>query len=179
MFQAPQLLQQQVGQVYVPTVPSHQPSDTIPCCCCCRCDAVLTCVVQSVLDKYLEPAKSLQEAAHRAWLPIGSSRSLVFDRRQQKAAAVRAVTQQQLLDWYDQHVHPAGSRHHALCVQEWGGAAAAPATAVEAAAAAAALQGPGSSGGVVSAQQVASFKQRQALLPLPTMQLPPTNRAAV
>jgi hypothetical protein len=130
---------------------------------------------QSLLAKYLEPAKSLSEAAHKAWLPIGSSRTLVFDRRQQKAAALQAITQQQLMDWYDSHVHPNGRLHHALCVQVWGGVGPPPASALEAAAAAAAVQQGSGSSGVVSAQQVAGFKLCQALLPLPDFQLPPTS----
>ena len=127
---------------------------------------------QSLLAKYLEPAKSLSEAARRAWLPIGSSRTLVFDRRQQKAAAVQAITQQQLMDWYASHVHPEGGLHHALCVQVWGGVGPAPDCALEAAAAM--QQGPGSSG-VVCAQDVAGFKRGQPVLPLPDFQLPPTS----
>lgn len=121
--------------------------------------AAAAVATQSLLDKYLEPAKSWREAAARAWQPIGSSRTLVFDRRLQKAAAVRDINQQQLMDWYDLVVHPAGQMHHALCVHVWGGVAAAPADA--------AVQGP-----VVAAGEVAAFKNRQRLLPAPSMQMP-------
>lgn len=127
---------------------------------------LLVIIIQSLLDKYLEPAKSLHEAAHRAWLPIGSSRTLVFDRRQQKAAAVQTVSEQQLMDWYDLHVQPEGEAHHALYVHVWGGAKGAPAAEV--------VQQSGAAAGhvVVTAVEVEAFKQSQCTLPLPAMQLP-------
>lgn len=128
-------------------------------------------VPQALYAKYLEPAKSLHEAAHRAWVPIGSSRTLVFDRRQQKAAAVQAVTQDQLMQWFEDYVNPEGQQHHALCVQVWGGAGPAPADAV------AAAQQAGVSSSVVVPDQVSRFKQHQSLLPLPAMQLPPAAAA--
>jgi secreted Zn-dependent insulinase-like peptidase len=91
----------------------------------------------------------------------------VFDRRQQKAAAVQAVTQEQLMQWFDDYVNPEGQQHHALCVQVWGGTGPAPADAVAAAHQAAV------SGSVVVPDQVARFKQTQSLLPSPALQLPP------
>lgn len=98
----------------------------------------------------------------------------MFDRRQQKAAAVQAITQQQLKDWYDLHVDPNGQKHHALCVQVWGGMGAAPADAV-----AAALHGPGSR--AVAAGEVDMFKQALQILPQPRLQLPPAapNQSAL
>jgi hypothetical protein len=97
----------------------------------------------------------------------------VFDRQQQKAAALQAITQQQLLNWYDLHVDPNGQKHQALCVHLWGGVAAAPADAV-----AAALHGPGCR--AVAAGEVDMFKQAQQILPQPKLQLPaaaPTQSA--
>jgi len=156
-------------------------SSSCCCCCCCRCSCcspsrLLLLLLQSLLDKYLEPAKSLREAAHRAWLPIGSSRSLVFNRRQLKAAALEDITQQQVMEWYGTHVNPTGSHHHAMCVQVWGGAAGVPDGVVAALHAAAGGGGGGSV--VVAAGDVVAFKKAQALLPLPAMQLPPAAAAA-
>lgn len=137
---------------------------------------LLLLLLQSLLDKYLEPAKSLREGAHRVWLPIGSSRTLVFDRRQLKAA-LQDITQQQVMEWYDTHVNPTGPSHHALCVQVWGGAAGVP-DGVLAALHADASAGGGGGSAVVVARDVAAFKQAQQLLPLPAMQLPPVAAAA-
>jgi secreted Zn-dependent insulinase-like peptidase len=75
--------------------------------------------LQALQGKYLDPAKSLHEAARRAWVPI-HSRSLAFNRRQDKADAAGKVTQQQLLDFYDNFLSPQGQQHKALCVQIWG-----------------------------------------------------------
>lgn len=75
------------------------------------------------------------------------------------------------MKWYDTYVQPEGQMHHALCVQVWGGVGTAPDDALTAAA-----QGAGSR--VIAAGDVGSFKQRQQVLPLPAMQLPPAKAAA-
>eukprot|EP00775_Hariotina_reticulata_P010378 gene10378-10536_t len=65
---------------------------------------------KALQGKYLDPAKSLHEAARRAWVPI-HSRSLAFDRRQDKADAAGKLTRQQLLDFYDDYLSPQGQHH--------------------------------------------------------------------
>eukprot|EP00878_Enallax_costatus_P010944 GHUV01011431.1.p1 GENE.GHUV01011431.1~~GHUV01011431.1.p1 ORF type:complete len:705 (+),score=247.42 GHUV01011431.1:138-2252(+) len=81
---------------------------------------------KALRDKYLDPPKSLQEAARRTWSPI-STRSLVFDRRKQKASVAAVLDQQQLMGFYDAYVDPRGPLHRALCVHVWGGRQQAPA----------------------------------------------------
>lgn len=131
----------------------------------CGASALLLHCVQSLVGKYLEPPKSLQEAARRAWSPVGATRSLQFDRRQLKAAAVAVLQQHQLMHWFDNVVHPQGGRHHALCVQVWGGK-----VGVEEAYESAAAQQPTA---CVDGSKMEAFKACQPLLPLPEVQLPP------
>ncbi|WIA09303.1 hypothetical protein OEZ85_008710 [Tetradesmus obliquus] len=135
--------------------------------------------------KYLDPPKSLQEAAKRSWRPI-RERTLQWDRRRQKAAAAQALTAQQLLDFFDQQLHPDAAQHQALCVQIWGGRKAALAVAAAGELGAAADAGPPSGAvgpvrpGVAGSQQltvladeVEQFKRSQPLMPAPEIIMPP------
>lgn len=139
--------------------------------------------VQALSAKYLDPPKSLQEAAKRSWRPI-RERTLQWDRRRQKAAAAQALTAQQLLQFFDQKLHPDAAQHQALCVQLWGGRKGALAAAGEQGAAADAGQpggavmavGPGVSGPqqlTVLADDVKQFKLSQPLMPAPEIIMPP------
>lgn len=118
--------------------------------------------MQALAAKYCDPPKSLHEAVRRAWAPI-ACRSCVFDRRQRKAAAVESLGLAQLLAWYDEHLHPDGAQHAALCVQIWGGADD------DAGAAAAEQQGAR----LLRPDDVAAFKAAQPLMPAADVVLPP------
>jgi hypothetical protein len=142
--------------------------------------------LQALAAKYLDPPKSLQKAAKRSWRPI-RERTLQWDRRRQKAAAAQAVTAQQLLEFFDAHLHPDAAQHKALCVQIWGGrkgvsAAAGAAQAGELGAGADAdgsavvAAGPGVGAlqqVTVLADDVEQFKYSQPLMPAAEMCLPP------
>lgn len=82
-----------------------------------------------------------------------------------------ALQPQQLLEFYDAVVNPAGSRHHALCVQVHGGVASG-ADVVCAGQAGDAADGTAQ---LLREGNVAAFKQQCQLLPLPEMQLPPAR----
>lgn len=90
----------------------------------------------------------------------------MFDRRQQKARVLQEVSAQQLLEWYDMHIAPAGLKHHALCVQIWGGGGGWTGEGGD-------ERGEEGVALVVAAGEVQAFKQRLRVLPLPQMQLPP------
>ncbi|KAF6262496.1 Metalloenzyme, LuxS/M16 peptidase-like protein [Scenedesmus sp. NREL 46B-D3] len=144
---------------------------------------------KALVAKYLDPPKSLQEAAKRAWRPI-RERTLQWDRRRQKATAAQALTAQQLLEFFDAHLCPAAVQHKALCVQVWGGrkgmlaAAGASAgekgTAAQAAGGAVAAENAGGGGAqqlTVLADDVEQFKQSQPLMPAPDVFMPPPAAA--
>lgn len=138
--------------------------------------------VQALRDKYLDPPKSLHEAAKRTWLPI-HSRTLVFDRRRQKAAAAHRLSPQQLLEFYDMYLHPDGLRHQALCVQVWGGRYKAP--VAEAATAATSVENSSSSSSphiirqqhgcsvTVLPDGLVAYKRNQPTMTPVLVQLPP------
>lgn len=141
---------------------------------------------QALRDKYLDPPKSLREAARRAWTPV-STRSLAFDRRKQKACLADALDQQQLMDFYDTYVDPGGPSHQALCVHICGGSQQVPpdvlTAQVEGQATSSNLSGsssssiprPGSSSNHVTVRPegVDVFKRCQPLMPLPDFISPP------
>jgi hypothetical protein len=137
---------------------------------------VLLSPLQALTAKYLDPPKSLQEAAKRSWRPI-RERTLQWDRRRQKAVATQALTAQQLLQFFDTYLHPDGVQHKALCVQIWGGSkgvlAAAGAAAGEQGAAADSTGGGMVQQLVVQADDVEKFKQGQPLMPAADMCMPP------
>jgi hypothetical protein len=128
--------------------------------------------LQALTAKYLDPPKSLQEAAKRSWRPI-RERTLQWDRRRQKAAATQALTAQQLLQFFDTNLHPDGMLHKALCVQIWGGRKGAGAAAGEQDAAADPADGGRVQQLVVHADDVEKFKQLQPLMPAPYVCMPP------
>ncbi|KAF8073057.1 PXM16 [Scenedesmus sp. PABB004] len=130
--------------------------------------ALLDAHKQALRDKYLEPPKTLAEAARRTWGPI-AARHLDWARRRAKAAAVAALTAEDLLAFYDDVLHPDAPRHAALSVQLWGGAGGGEA-AVDAAAAAGAA--------VVLPEQVAEFRADRGLLPAAEVVLPPAAPGA-
>jgi hypothetical protein len=80
---------------------------------------------QALVAKYMEPARSLGEAARRAWAPV-ETRTLDWNRRAAKAAAAQEITAAQLLQFYEEYVHPDGCHHAALAAQLWGGVASSP-----------------------------------------------------
>eukprot|EP00879_Flechtneria_rotunda_P021245 GHRR01022381.1.p1 GENE.GHRR01022381.1~~GHRR01022381.1.p1 ORF type:complete len:452 (+),score=210.01 GHRR01022381.1:934-2289(+) len=140
---------------------------------------------QALKGKYLEPAKSLAEAARRTWVPI-LSRTLEFNRRQQKASAIEALSLQQLLSFYDTFLSPEAPQHQALCTQLWGSDQTAQAVANAAAAPetqASPLHGllEQQAQVVVLPETLQSFKQSRGLMPIPQLHLPPaaagTNHA--
>eukprot|EP00877_Chromochloris_zofingiensis_P011717 jgi/Chrzof1/679/Cz01g24250.t1 len=75
--------------------------------------------MQALQQRYLEPPKSLHEAAARAWRPI-KRRTYAFERRAHKAAAILDIQAQQLISFYDSHLTPHGTFHKRLCAQIWG-----------------------------------------------------------
>lgn len=74
----------------------------------------------SLREKYLEPAKSLAEAASRPWSKI-HHRTYLFDQRLQKARQLEALTLQDLLSFYDEYLAPECSSERLLVTQVWGG----------------------------------------------------------
>ncbi|GAX81935.1 hypothetical protein CEUSTIGMA_g9363.t1 [Chlamydomonas eustigma] len=74
----------------------------------------------SLTEHYMEPARSLQDAAARTWRPI---RRLCWDWdvRLLKARCLAEVTLQEVVLFYDHHIHPEGSKARALCCQIHGG----------------------------------------------------------
>jgi hypothetical protein len=147
--------------------------------------------MQALAAKYLDPPKSLQEAAKRSWRPI-KERTLQWDRRRQKAAAAQAVTAQQLLEFFDAYLHPDAAQHKALCVQLWGGrkgsiaAAGEQGSAVDVIADGSSVVAAQSGFGgaqqlVVLADDVEQFKCSQPLMPVPAICMPPpaVSNAAV
>jgi hypothetical protein len=102
--------------------------------------------------RYLEPSKALSDAAGRTWYQV-RTRQYEFDRRQQKAAAVAAVSLEQLLRFYDERLAPGGVAERLLCVAVQGGSEEA--------------EGGGGGGGAVLLRDgdVAGFRQAALCYP--------------
>ncbi|KXZ55385.1 hypothetical protein GPECTOR_3g511 [Gonium pectorale] len=75
----------------------------------------------SLAERYSEPPRSLAEAARRAWQPV-RYRSYDFGRRDRKAEALRALTLEDLVAFYERHVNPAAASARVLCCEIAGGA---------------------------------------------------------
>jgi hypothetical protein len=75
---------------------------------------------KALREKYLEPPKSLKEAAGRDWHPI-HARTLEFNRREEKAALVESVTLDDLLIFHEAYLTPQGPKAGMLCTQIWPG----------------------------------------------------------
>ncbi|GLC59471.1 hypothetical protein PLESTB_001491000 [Pleodorina starrii] len=74
----------------------------------------------SLEEKYLEPPRSLAEAAGAAWRPI-RYRSYDFHKGERKAAALRELGLQDLVRFYEQHACPSSPSARVLCCEIWGG----------------------------------------------------------
>ncbi|GBF97149.1 insulin-degrading-like metalloprotease [Raphidocelis subcapitata] len=140
---------------------------------------------RALCERYLEPPKSLRDAALRAWRPI-ERRTLDWARRQAKADAAARITKADLTAFFDRHLSPASPGYRLLCTQIWGGGApaagAAGGAAEEAAAAAvAAAEGapPVSFAFEVAGSQLAAFKASQPLWLAPAVARPATAVVAV
>ena len=76
--------------------------------------------MQALREKYLQPPKSLREAAGRAWHPI-HARTLDFNRRKQKAVTVEKMVLEDLLKFHEEYLTPNGVKSGMLCTQIWPG----------------------------------------------------------
>ncbi|GIL80832.1 hypothetical protein Vretifemale_9914, partial [Volvox reticuliferus] len=74
----------------------------------------------ALAEKYLEPPRSLAEAALATWRPI-RYRSYAFRRAEQKAEALKELELQDLVHFYEQHACPSSSTARVLCCEVWGG----------------------------------------------------------
>ncbi|EFJ44956.1 hypothetical protein VOLCADRAFT_94765 [Volvox carteri f. nagariensis] len=74
----------------------------------------------SLEEKYLEPPRSLAEAAGNCWRPI-RYRSYDFCKGQRKAEALRSLGLQDLVCFFDQHVCPTSPSARVLCCEIGGG----------------------------------------------------------
>ncbi|KAI8465691.1 MAG: hypothetical protein J3K34DRAFT_395999 [Monoraphidium minutum] len=121
---------------------------------------------RALQDRYLEPPKSLREAAARAWRPI-QRRTLDWGRRAHKAAAAGGVTRGDVLEFYDRHLSEGSPGYRHLRAEVWGGGAA-PAAAAGADSEAAAAAADGAVAAirdeiVVVEGQLPAFKRSQPL----------------
>ena len=62
----------------------------------------------SLLEHYLEPPRSLSEAAARAWAPIKSG-TFDWEARMLKAECIKVVSHEQLVNFYDKHIFPSAT----------------------------------------------------------------------
>ncbi|GLI60674.1 hypothetical protein VaNZ11_002876 [Volvox africanus] len=77
----------------------------------------------ALAEKYQEPPRSLAEAAGATWRPI-RYRSYAFRKAERKAAALRELGLQDLVQFYEQHACPSSPTARVLCCEVWGGVAA-------------------------------------------------------
>ncbi|GIL50837.1 hypothetical protein Vafri_6957 [Volvox africanus] len=77
----------------------------------------------ALAEKYLEPPRSLAEAAGATWRPI-RYRSYAFQKTELKAAALRELGLQDLVRFYEQHLCPSSPTARVLCCEVCGGIAA-------------------------------------------------------
>eukprot|EP00198_Chlamydomonas_reinhardtii_P000286 XP_001689621.1 predicted protein [Chlamydomonas reinhardtii] len=72
----------------------------------------------SLRERYLEPARSLAEAARQGWGPVRyRSYGHGFDKRRRKAAALERVTLQDLVAFYTTHLVPTAPTARVLCCE--------------------------------------------------------------
>jgi secreted Zn-dependent insulinase-like peptidase len=83
-------------------------------------DADLDAHRAALCSRYLEPARSLADAAARCWRPVRSSRR-DWRWRERKAAAAGALGRADLLAFYDAHLDPARSAAMVVMVKGGGG----------------------------------------------------------
>jgi hypothetical protein len=118
---------------------------------------------QALQQRYLEPPKSMRDAAVRAWRPI-ERRSLDWARRAAKAEAAGALSRGDLLAFYDSHLSPGSPRYRHMVTQIWGGGQAGGATGgLEEGGAAPDGVPPVACEFEVGAGQLADFKRSQPL----------------
>lgn len=74
----------------------------------------------SLRQRYLEPPKSLADAAGRPWHKIHDG-THDFSHRADKAAALEPLLLEDLLTFYDEHLRPGAAGERLLVAQVWGG----------------------------------------------------------
>ncbi|MQM18488.1 hypothetical protein Taro_051480 [Colocasia esculenta] len=76
--------------------------------------------VNALIDMKLEKDKNLWEESSFFWSEIANG-TLRFDRIELEVAALRELTRQELIDFFNTYVKVGGSRRRALSVQVYGG----------------------------------------------------------
>eukprot|EP00268_Persea_americana_P025610 TRINITY_DN2493_c0_g1_i5.p1 TRINITY_DN2493_c0_g1~~TRINITY_DN2493_c0_g1_i5.p1 ORF type:complete len:759 (-),score=117.92 TRINITY_DN2493_c0_g1_i5:400-2676(-) len=76
--------------------------------------------VNALIDMKLEKHKNLNEESSFYWREIADG-TLKFDRRESEVAALRTLSQQELIDFFDDHIKVGAPKRKALSVQVFGG----------------------------------------------------------